>query len=474
MKTLPIALFPALLAASALAQSPSGLTGGQLVLYSPALNGISSTGGGIALVDPLTGAGTKVYSFWQTAQASDGICYDPVRDRLLFGAAFNSGDPLEFWAGDAAGNVQSLGGQGVTRNCYAAAGDGRVFYRANTGATPNAIRWIDAADQEHLLLDASGSAVWQAATANWFGQLEYSPEHNALLLASGSNFGACGGQQVSVQRLDLSTDGARIVHTTCASITVDASGNCRPVGLAPIDDESFLLTVDSNSSAEQPRLLRVTAEPLGLSVFSNTGSYFAAAATNAGTFSHSRGAAVILDTGNDLLRAFSAGAGGEGVTFGPVGVWSPPGSSGEQATLIEVAPAGAGQGLTTSGSPSISLALGGGQTWTIDAGAGFAGRPYLVLGSASGFAPGFALDGTPVPLNPDAYTSFTVGSANTGPLVATFGLLDGTGAAIAGLQLPAASTPSLAGLVLHHAAVVYGPIFSIDLATNPVAVSLVP
>ena len=53
------------------------------------------------------------------------------------------------------------------------------------------------------------------------------------------------------------------------------------------------------------------------------------------------------------------------------------------------------------------------------AGPQFAGLPYLVLGSASGDTPGFAIDGQLLPLNLDSYTDFTLLSPNVPPLKKT-------------------------------------------------------
>lgn len=102
---------------------------------------------------------------------------------------------------------------------------------------------------------------------------------------------------------------------------------------------------------------------------------------------------------------------------------------------------------------SISLASGGAQPWSIDAGAAHAGELYLVLGSISGTTPGTPIPGgRTLPLNWDGWLAFTLSGPNVPPLFESFGLLDGDGRTSArGLVLPAASPPALAGLVVHHA-----------------------
>ena len=120
----------------------------------------------------------------------------------------------------------------------------------------------------------------------------------------------------------------------------------------------------------------------------------------------------------------------------------------------------------------LDLALGGRQSWTIDAGASRGGATYLVLGSASGTRPATPVFGASVPLVFDAYTTATITLANGGPFVATFGTLDAAGRANAAFVLPAMSSPALAGLRLDHAAVLLGAGPRIDFVTNPVPLRL--
>ena len=99
----------------------------------------------------------------------------------------------------------------------------------------------------------------------------------------------------------------------------------------------------------------------------------------------------------------------------------------------------------------LSLAAGGTQTFDIDAGADRGGDFYLVLGSATGDAPGLPVGGAVLPLVVDAYTTFTLNSANSAVLTGTFGALDPCGRASAAVTIPAGTNPNLAGLTFHHA-----------------------
>jgi hypothetical protein len=102
----------------------------------------------------------------------------------------------------------------------------------------------------------------------------------------------------------------------------------------------------------------------------------------------------------------------------------------------------------------ISLASGGTQTISLDAGPVFSGQTYWVLGTVTGTSPGLVFGGAFIPLNFDAYTNVTINSPNLGLLGSTLGTLDGAGRATSTITLPPASDPSLAGVDVHHAFVV--------------------
>ena len=121
----------------------------------------------------------------------------------------------------------------------------------------------------------------------------------------------------------------------------------------------------------------------------------------------------------------------------------------------------------------ISLAAGGSQNLHLKAAPGLAGQLFFVAGSASGTAPGIPVGPWTVPLNPDGYFLLTV--AGTPLLTGTPGTLDGTGAGAAALGLLPAFDPSLAGLTVHHAALVldaasFAPLF----ASSAAPLDLVP
>lgn len=120
----------------------------------------------------------------------------------------------------------------------------------------------------------------------------------------------------------------------------------------------------------------------------------------------------------------------------------------------------------------VSLASGGIQALTLEAGAAHAGDPYLLLGSVSGTTPGTPVGGTVLPLNWDGYSFATLTLANQAPFLGTFGLLDASGSAKAHLDLPAGMDPFLAGVTIQHAFLASGA--AGVFASNPLPLTLVP
>lgn len=375
MTTRTLLLTTLLLTGLAAPAPASDFQPGELVLYTPALNGSSSSDGGVVRIDPTTGAVTPVVDLTGGSLSyGDCIAYDAYRDRLLFVGRFPDVlDPTKLWAFDGLGNASDLGFDNVTMNALAPAAGGRVYLRVLDPAAP--LRYLDAANQLHTVMDASGTQpftfplfdvrcmVWDAGT-------------NALFAAVPQNtLWNCGSTlQVSVHRLRLSADGTRVTAIDgCAEFVADPSGNNVPVGLTRTAAGDLIVVIDTNSNATQARMHRLDPETMTATVFAQNG-YPGAAATNAGTWSSALGRTVILDTGQNVLRSYGLGETGIGTVITPSSTISS-GGSGEVASLIEI-PMDLGQNLagtycvaktsssgcqpqtTTSGLPSASQATG--------------------------------------------------------------------------------------------------------------------
>ena len=123
----------------------------------------------------------------------------------------------------------------------------------------------------------------------------------------------------------------------------------------------------------------------------------------------------------------------------------------------------------------ISLAAGGQQVMSLNAGVSNANSFYWVFGSVTGTTPGLDFGpGLNLPVNFDAYlklTLFQVGLPNFGMFK---GNLDACGRATATLTVPAGLDPTLAGAVLNHA-YVGAEVFGVtDFTSEAISLLLVP
>ncbi len=121
--------------------------------------------------------------------------------------------------------------------------------------------------------------------------------------------------------------------------------------------------------------------------------------------------------------------------------------------------------------PVLPAAGGGQVAFELDTGSANAGRPYYLLGSMSGIAPGTPIGSVILPLNYDAFMNLTLIFANTPVFANFFGLLDAQGCATATLDSLGPISPAAVGVQMHFAAVLDWPL---DYATNAHPVEIMP
>ncbi len=123
---------------------------------------------------------------------------------------------------------------------------------------------------------------------------------------------------------------------------------------------------------------------------------------------------------------------------------------------------------------TVSVQKGGRQEFNFNVGLENAGRSYIILGSMSGTTPGMLLPGgLSLALAPDAYFQKTKNPDER--LFEGFaGQLSSHGAMCASLTVPQLSDPGLAGLTLHHVAIVGNGLNEAVFVSNPVSLHLRP
>ena len=263
-----------------------------------------------------------------------------------------------------------------------------------------------------------------------------------------------GGTSSQIVRLDKATGVASVVGDTGVQYVValgfDSAGNLWGVDGAEAADH--LLRIDPATGAA------TVIGPQGLGAYPSIGA---------------------LDVGpSGTLWALPAVAGG----FELLRIDAQTGAATSLGLIAGISGIGlTGLALQTSplfaAPPSISLAAGGTQTLTLNAGSDNAGRFYFVLGTLSGTTPGIVIDGFVVPLNVDAYTFQSLLAPNAPPFGNTLGLLDANGQATATVTLPPGLSPAFAGLRADHAYVVIDvapTLVAVTLVSTPAALQLVP
>ncbi|MEW6743700.1 MAG: C25 family cysteine peptidase [Planctomycetota bacterium] len=126
------------------------------------------------------------------------------------------------------------------------------------------------------------------------------------------------------------------------------------------------------------------------------------------------------------------------------------------------------EGALTADNYTLSEGAGGVVNFHLDAGAAFAGRDYVVLGSMSGTEPGLPVgNGVTLPLNWDLFMLVVATNLNSPIFDHFLGELDASGEASARLSVPGPMPPGCAGLVLHFA---FGVMTPWEYASNPVGV----
>ena len=124
-----------------------------------------------------------------------------------------------------------------------------------------------------------------------------------------------------------------------------------------------------------------------------------------------------------------------------------------------------------AGLSKFSASAGAEVHFVVQAGVAAGNLPYVLLGSASGTTPGIPLGFQNVPLNPDAFTDFTILGAGPPVLPGSIGVTSASGRADAWLSAaPGLFAPGV-GLHLDFAAVVLG---SPETITNSVGVDVKP
>lgn len=318
----------------------SGFTAGEFIYYSQAIPGLGTTGGGILRMDPTTGATSVMLELWSANAYRDGIAYDPYRERVIFYASFPS-EPNEdrVYLMDGFGNTTPMGNEDASVHGFAPANGGRLYFLRDTPGAPTSfdISYLDAADQQHVLMDASGTQPYKPPV-NWAEAMVYDAGTHALFVAVQRNAPwNCGSTSPNSQvlRIPLSPDGSRITGVVeCTEVVTDPTLGNVPRCLTHGPAGQLAIIINTHATGPVPRMQLVDTGTLAVAPFAWSDHSFLAS-TNAGTWSSELGRMVYVDSFNNVLRSFGAGEVGAGSVITP-SIPISGGGSGEGISLIEV------------------------------------------------------------------------------------------------------------------------------------------
>lgn len=448
------------LLASNLHGQAGGFAEGDLYLYTRAATGLTYADGGLIHISPHTVQTSLLFGFDHSSLMTGAAAFDPHRKRVVFSASI--GDPtgvgtFSLFTTDAAGSIERIVHPARSYLGLSPTGDGRV-YLCDPYDVFQPFQWLDDANRLHTLFDADGVTAFQfgGVVNHTASAMTYDPVRNALFFAGSTIYGVgcngAGGTDVTIRRIPLSADGTRVAGpVTCTQVDVDLlQATEKPVNWSRGPNGDLLLVVDNvNLTDVFPRLLRVDPQNLAVTAFAQNGGYPGAADGTAGAYSSALGKALVLDTKNDVLRAFASGETGAGTVLVPNGPlsWNP--GSNEIATLFEVRNGpcaggvqayGAGTPgsggvvptLTASGCPAVGSAL----TVRLDDVVG-AAPGYLMLGLSEAAIPykGGALYLSPIAAWLPVQAGGAAGAPGAGHLDLPFGTL--ADPALAGLTVVA-------------------------------------
>jgi hypothetical protein len=285
-------------------------TDGEIVVMAPSV--APATGLSLYRIAPETGHGTALISGFSGYGGWSGkIVFDPYRDALLVNLALPPDGPFTYklWAVASDGSKTAIPGlNGAALRAMAAVGDGRIYFQTHgTGSPTEPIKYLDAANVVHTLLDANGSAPFPFPVEH----LLYHAPTNSLL-ASTSNWWStndCNPLGGSVFRIPLSADGSQVAGpVVCASTSnAYAAEEIMALDYLPGGDVLAVLAVGIPGTTIK-RLKRFNPFTMVVSDFADP-TYLD---VNGGCWSSRIGAAVILEDSTKTLRAYAANQSGSG------------------------------------------------------------------------------------------------------------------------------------------------------------------
>jgi hypothetical protein len=230
---------------------------------------------------------------------SSRIGYSPARSAMILGYGDSS---LELMSSTGVRTPLPYSGGG-TAQLFAPTPDGRIYI---WGTAANQVRYYDAANGLHTVLDASGAAPLTYTGS--VGAMTYDPGTNSIFFSS-----MVAGDLTRVTRLPLNAAGTAMQGAS-TQVTFDASPGFnaeQAVGFSRGPSGGLFLAIDDNGGGEIGRLQLINPATMAQQAFA-TPYYFGVAAQTAAAYVPAINKAVVYDTLEGKLRTYPQGGHGEG------------------------------------------------------------------------------------------------------------------------------------------------------------------
>ncbi|MBI3817955.1 MAG: hypothetical protein HY286_04630 [Planctomycetes bacterium] len=338
-------------AAGALYAAPGGqFHEGYIFILSSSLPTPPVANAGLLRLDPSTGAIQQILTAdWPSVNTS--FVYDGYRAKLIM-SAHPTGAPgfSTCIKVDADGTWTQFTNMPASIKKMSSIGDGRIFYLFNNGTAQNPLRYMDASDISHDVLNAAGTGGFSATPTGQINDMIYEPQTASIWILTFPNASPCGNT-FGIYRIQLNgagtqVVGAPLVYTYC----LGGSGFYNGTRLSRGPNGNILVALQSTVPQPNANAFMIDPGSMSGSVYSMWQDSTSPGVLTAGIYSSYLNGMLFVDTFQDEMRYFSQGSGGGGFTFDK-GLVSSAGGSAEAVGMAEVRLAPVGLANYGSGTP---------------------------------------------------------------------------------------------------------------------------
>lgn len=259
------------------------------------------------------GASAQVASLTNVAGSAH---YDPYRKKIVFaGIAAGAGIPtLSMIAYSPLTGLEKIDLGGLTARTLAPTADGRIYFMDASSGTAEPLYYVDAAGVVHTVLNATGTGPFKKSAV---AEMIYDPVTQSIFLNRGAISCGTALNVPEVTKVPLTPDGTQVAGPTTAfnicgipnpGVSTD-NWEAEQFSYGPNGTIAFAW--DNNQNLKLGRMIVFDPVTLAYSIWAQN-DYAGSGATDGGFYHAASNSFRILDTFNNVLRAFAQGESGAG------------------------------------------------------------------------------------------------------------------------------------------------------------------